>query len=200
MRVAAQERYLESCMARLLVIDDDRTVVRFVEKAFEGQDLQIVAANSAREGMTRLKKDQPDVLLLDVMLPESTGIELVSEIRRIDVRLPVIFITALNDSDMAIEAMKLGAYDYLLKPLDQQQLRELVTRALETRRLMQAPVHLPNDESPTSGDALVGRSPEMLEVYKQMGRVAAQNVTVLIRGERGTGKELIARAIYQHSH
>jgi DNA-binding NtrC family response regulator len=187
-------------MPRLLTIDDDRVVLRFVEKTFEGQDLQIVTANNARDGMQRLKEDPPDVLLLDVMLPESTGIELVSEIRRIDVRLPVIFITALNDSDTAIEAMKLGAYDYLVKPLDQEQLRELVARALETRRLMQAPVHLPNDESPPSGDALVGRSPEMLEVYKQIGRVAAQNVTVLIRGESGTGKELIARAIYQHSH
>jgi two-component system nitrogen regulation response regulator GlnG len=187
-------------MPRVLVVDDDRTVLRFVEKAFEGRGLEILGANNARDGMAMLKKELPDVLLLDVMLPESTGIELVSEIRRIDVRLPVIFITALNDSDMAIEAMKLGAYDYLLKPLDQQLLRELIERALETRRLMQAPVHLPTDDPPPPGDALVGRSPTMIEVYKQIGRVAAQNVTVLIRGESGTGKELIARAIYQHSH
>src|SRR5262245_28540950 len=173
-------------MPRVLTIDDDRVVLRFVEKTFEGQDLQVVTANNARDGIKRLKEDRPDVLLLDVMLPESTGMELVSHVRQIDARLPVIFITALNDSDTAIEAMKLGAYDYLLKPLDQEQLRELVSRALETRRLMQAPVHLPSDESPSSGDNLVGRSPEMLEVYKQIGRVAAQNVMVLIRGESGT--------------
>jgi two-component system nitrogen regulation response regulator GlnG len=107
----------------------------------------------------------------------------------------------MNDSDTAIEAMKMGAYDYLLKPLDVRQVKSLVDRALETRRLMNSPVKLHETEPDSEeSDVLVGRSPKMLEVYKQIGRVAAQDVTVLIRGESGSGKELIARALYQHSH
>ncbi len=172
-----------------------------VKKAFHDSDVEIHTAGNAAEGMNALREHKPDALLLDIMLPEISGIELAREIRQIDNRLPVIFITATNDSDTAIEAMKMGAYDYLLKPLDVRQVRTLVERALETRRLMNSPVRLQDAESEGSdSDVLVGRSPKMLEVYKQIGRVAAQDVTVLIRGESGSGKELIARALYQHSH
>src|SRR6185369_8020585 len=102
--------------------------------------------------------------------------------------LPVIFITAQDSSDTAIEAMKLGAYDYLLKPLDLPKLRELVERALEIRRLMHVPVDLPRGDSGTSlGDQIIGRSQQMQDVFKAIGRVAPQNVTVLIHGESGTG-------------
>jgi two-component system nitrogen regulation response regulator GlnG len=188
-------------MSSLLVIDDDRTVHLLVKKAFKDSEVEIHAANTAAAGMDLLREQKPDVLLLDIMLPEITGIELAHEIRAIDTRLPVIFITAMNDSDTAIEAMKMGAYDYLLKPLDVRQVRSLVERALETRRLMNSPVKLDEAEPDSEEtDVLVGRSQKMLEVYKQIGRVAAQDVTVLIRGESGSGKELIARALYQHSH
>jgi len=188
-------------MASLLVIDDDRTVLLLVKKAFADSDLEIHCASDAESGMVALREQKPDVLLLDILLPEISGMELAREIRTIDIRLPVIFITATNDSDTAIEAMKMGAYDYLLKPLDIRHVRALVERALETRRLMNSPVRLQEAESDSEdSDVLVGRSPKMLEVYKQIGRVAAQDVTVLIRGESGSGKELIARALYQHSH
>jgi two-component system nitrogen regulation response regulator GlnG len=188
-------------MASLLVVDDDRTVLLLVKKAFKDSDLEVYTAGTAEEGMAALREHKPDVLLLDIMLPEVSGIELAREIRQIDNRLPLIFITAMNDSDTAIEAMKMGAYDYLLKPLDIRQVRGLVERALETRRLMNSPVRLQDGDADTEeGDVLVGRSPKMLDVYKQIGRVAAQDVTVLIRGESGSGKELIARALYQHSH
>lgn len=188
-------------MAKLLVIDDDRTVLRLVEKALENTEIEVFKAAKAAEGMSLLEKELPDVILLDVLLPEANGIDIAKRIRQIDSKLPIIFITALEDSDVAIEAMKLGAYDYLFKPLDIHYVQNLVERALENRRLMQFPVHLQEgDELPDDGDVLLGRSPPMLEVYKQIGRVAAQDVTVLIRGESGTGKELIARAIYQHSH
>jgi DNA-binding NtrC family response regulator len=188
-------------MPSLLVVDDDRTVLLLVKRAFKDSELVIHAAHNASEGMELLREHKPDALLLDIMLPEISGIELAKEIRQIDMRLPVIFITATNDSDTAIEAMKQGAYDYLLKPLDVQQVKSLVERALETRRLMNAPVRLKESETDADdGDVLVGRSPKMLDVYKQIGRVAAQDVTVLIRGESGSGKELIARALYQHSH
>ena len=172
-----------------------------MKKAFADSDLEIHCASDAQSGMAALREHKPDVLLLDILLPEVSGMELAREIRGIDIRLPVIFITATNDSDTAIEAMKMGAYDYLLKPLDIRQVRSLVERALETRRLMNSPVRLQEAEADSEeSDVLVGRSPKMLEVYKQIGRVAAQDVTVLIRGESGSGKELIARALYQHSH
>jgi two-component system nitrogen regulation response regulator GlnG len=129
------------------------------------------------------------------------------KIRALDPKLPVIFITSLDSSETAIKAMTLGAFDYLLKPLDVSRIRELVRQALEIRRLMNTPVSLPGSEAslkngqllPGNSDSLVGRSPQMQEVYKAIGRVAPQDVTVLIRGESGTGKELVARALYHHS-
>ena len=150
--------------------------------------------------MEHLKANSIDVVLLDVMLPDVSGLEAYQEIQKIDPKLPVVFITVGGTSDTAIEAMKLGAYDYLLKPLDLQRVRELVGQALEMRRLMHVPVNMQNQgDVPINGESLVGRTPEMQDVYKAIGRVASQNVTVLIRGESGTGKELVARAIYHHS-
>lgn len=188
-------------MANILVIDDDRSVVHLIENAFRKQsDMQVVSAPTAKQGLEHLKASQIDVVLLDVMLPDLSGLEAYQEIQKTDPKLPVVFITVGGTSDTAIEAMKLGAYDYLLKPLDLQRVRELVGQALEMRRLMHVPVNLhAQGDVAINGESLVGRTPEMQEVYKAVGRVASQNVTVLIRGESGTGKELVARAIYHHS-
>ncbi len=187
-------------MMKLLVVDDDRSVLRLVEKTFAETEITVLAATNAKDGVALISKDQPDVLLLDIMLPEANGLEMATQIRHLDARLPIIIITAINDSDTAIDAISRGAYDYLLKPLDKRNLEDAVDRALETRRLMRAPVVLQESDEPVGqGDVMVGRSSAMLEVYKQIGRVAQQDVAVLIRGESGTGKELIARAIYQHS-
>jgi len=189
-------------MPHILAIDDDRTVLRLVEKAFVDTDFQITTCDAAEKGLPLLVDGKIDVCLLDIMLPEMNGLELAKKIRSIDAKLPIIFITSLDGSDTAIEAMKLGAYEFITKPLDMQQVQDLTEKALEARRIMQRPVTL--EQSPDvlvdEGDQLVGKSPKMVEVYKQIGRVAAQQVPVLIRGESGTGKELIARAIYQHSH
>lgn len=184
-------------MPSLLVIDDDRSVLPLIRSACKHVEVEVLAADSAEEGLKLLKTRQPDVLLLDVLLPGITGLELFEQVRKIDERVPVVFMTASGESDTAIEAMKLGALDYLMKPLDVDHIRLLVSQALEIRRLMETPVELPK---PGVGDSeLIGRSLPMLQVYKDVGRVAPQTVTVLIRGESGTGKELIARAIYQHS-
>jgi DNA-binding NtrC family response regulator len=188
-------------MATILVIDDDRSVVHLIENAFRSQsDVEVLAAATAKQGLEHLKSQGADVVLLDVMLPDISGLEAYQQIQAIDPKLPVVFITVGGSSDTAIEAMKLGAYDYLLKPLDLQRVRELVGQALEMRRLMHVPVNLHSQgDVPVNGESLVGRTPEMQEVYKAIGRVAPQNVTVLVRGESGTGKELVARAIYHHS-
>ncbi len=189
-------------MPKILAIDDDRTVLRLIEKALEDADMEVVTFTNAEQGLALLTETDVAVCLLDIMLPEMNGLELAKKIRALNARLPVIFITSLDDSGTAIEAMKLGAYEYCSKPLDLQQVQDLVEKALESRRLMQSPVTFQQsaEKPPTDGEQLVGTSPAIFEVYKQVGRVAAQQVPVLIRGESGTGKELIARAIYQHSH
>jgi two-component system nitrogen regulation response regulator GlnG len=188
-------------MPSVLVIDDDPTVLQIFRRVFQETDVHVLTASSAGEGVELVTKCHPDVVILDIMLPDADGLETFQRIGAHDSKVPVIFITAGGTSDTAIEAMKLGAFDYLLKPLDFTKIRELVARAFQIRRFMHVPVgvaHVAPDVD-DSGDHLVGRCEAMQEVYKAIGRVAPQNVTVLIRGESGTGKELIARAIYHHS-
>ena len=193
-------------MPKILIIDDDRSVRHMIDKAFEGTDVGVVPAASAEDGMRLLSETPCDAVLLDILLPNTSGLEIFDKIRTSDPKLPIIFITSLDSSETAIKAMTLGAFDYVLKPLDLQRVRDLVRQAIEIRRLMNTPVKLPGQEadavngqgSGAAADSLVGRSPEMQEVYKAIGRVAPQDVTVLVRGESGTGKELVARAVYQH--
>ncbi|MBI3461790.1 MAG: sigma-54-dependent Fis family transcriptional regulator [Planctomycetes bacterium] len=187
-------------MPSVLVIDDDRVVRHLISQAFEHSDVRVLPAGTAEEGLKLIEERHPDAVLLDIMLPGGSGLEAFRKIHEQDSKLPVIFITALDSSDTAIEAMKLGAYDYLLKPLDLPHLETLVRQAFEIRRLANVPVGVPGAQrAEGKGDLLVGRSSKMQEVYKAVGRVAPQDVTVLVRGESGTGKELVARAIYQHS-
>ncbi len=162
--------------------------------------VELEVAATAADGLALIEAAEPDVVLLDVMLPDMSGIEACRRIHDIAPKVPVIFITAGGSSDTAIEAMSLGAFDYLLKPLDLDRVQQLVTQALEIRRLMHVPVQFQADgDRPTPGDLLIGRTPQMQEVYKAIGRVAPQDVATLIRGESGSGKELVARAIYHHS-
>jgi two-component system, NtrC family, nitrogen regulation response regulator GlnG len=190
----------ESSMPSLLVIDDDASVLQIFRRVFQDTDTIVHTAQSGSEGLELVKRHRPDTVILDIVLPDESGLEMFEKVHRLDPKVPVIFITAGGASDTAIEAMKLGAFDYLLKPLDFPKVRELVGRAFEIRRFMHVPVAMSEDsQSNGVGDALIGRCPAMQEVYKAIGRVAPQNVTVLIHGESGTGKELIARAIYQHS-
>ena len=187
-------------MPSVLAIDDDRAILHLIRQALTSDELTVHTATSAAEGMALAKSERPDVALLDIMLPEVSGLELFRQFHALDSKVPVIFVTSDGTSDTAIEAMKLGAYDYVLKPIDVLKLRDLVGRAVEIHRLASVPVGVPGAETlDHKGDQLVGRSPKMQEVYKAVGRVAPQDVTVLIRGESGTGKELIARAIYHHS-
>jgi two-component system nitrogen regulation response regulator GlnG len=183
------------------VIDDDRSIQHLISRAFQDRPVRLIPAASSEEGFRKLNEDLIDVVILDVLLPDSTGLELFGRIRELDSKLPVIFITVGSDSETAIEAMKLGAFDYLTKPLDLGRLQALVAQGLEIRRLMNVRVSLDSEASGSSqAEVMLGKSPQMLEVYKSIGRVASQDIPVLILGESGTGKELVARAIYQHSH
>ena len=187
-------------MPKLLIVDDEPNLLYSLKKGFESDELQVFTAETAEQGIEAVRRHEPDVLILDLRLPDMSGLDAFLEIRRIDARLPVIIITAFSTTETAIEAMKRGAYEYLLKPVDFDKLYDIVARALEISRMSRVPAMF---EVEADGDAatdhIVGRSQAMQEVYKAIGQVAPQDVTVLILGESGTGKEMIARSIYQHS-
>lgn len=187
-------------MTHVVVIDDDRSVGEMIRRSLAKVELSMLAVTKADEGLTAIRDESPDVVLLDIMLPGTSGLDVFHKIREIDRKLPIIFITAGSDSSTAIRAMQLGGFDYVTKPLDLPALNDLVEKAIATRRMMKTPValHMSEGSFPDS-ESFIGRSAAMLDVFKSIGRVAAQNVPVLIRGESGTGKELVARALYQNS-
>lgn len=185
---------------KLLVIDDEPSILHFFRRAFRGPGIRLETAASAKEGLDRVANDQPDVIVLDVNLAGDSGLDVFRQIKSIDSRIPVIFITGHGTTATAIEAMQLGAYEYLLKPLELEELTDLVNRAFEISRLMKTPAVISDDVShDDASDVFIGRCPAMQTVYKAIGRVASQDVTVLILGESGTGKELVARALYHYS-
>ncbi|MDB5291575.1 MAG: glnG 1 [Phycisphaerales bacterium] len=188
-------------MAHLLLIDDDPDLIpQQVTQAFAAPRHRVEVAATGAAGIEHVRTCPPDVVLLDLRLPDQSGLEVFHAIREIDARIPVIFVTMAKTADAAIEAMKQGAFDYLFKPLDLAQVRRVVDEALEVGRRMRAPAVVAESlPDPDVEGAILGSCPAMREVYKSIGRVAGQDVTVLIAGETGTGKELIARAIYQHS-
>ena len=187
-------------MANILLIDDDPALIpEQVRQAFPAPRFRVEVAGTGAAGLKCVDAKPPDIILLDLRLPDQSGLEVYEQIRKIDARIPVIFITLAKAADAAIEAMKQGAFDYLFKPLDLQQLRKVVGEAVEVARRMRQPAVFAETASGEDVDgAIIGSCPAMREVYKAIGRVAAQNVPVLITGESGTGKELVARAIYQH--
>jgi two-component system nitrogen regulation response regulator GlnG len=183
-------------MPTLLIVDDEPNICYSFQRAFEGDGTRVVTARTANEGLEQLRQDPPDVIVLDLQLPDRSGLELFREVHAEHPRLPVIFVTAHGTTETAIEAMKHGAFDYLVKPVDVDRLGQIIDRAVEAARLMSTPAMLPTEAEP---DRIVGRTPVMQEMCKAIGRIAPQDVNVLIRGESGTGKELVARALYQHS-
>jgi DNA-binding NtrC family response regulator len=183
-------------MFTLLVIDDEPAVCYSFRRVFGDEGVAVITAATAAEGLRRARGDHPDVVVLDWQLPDRSGLEVFHELHGEDPKRPVIFITAHGTADTAIEAMKAGAFDYLLKPLALDRVSQVLSRAFEAARLMRVPAVLPDEEP---ADRIVGRSAVMQEMCKAIGRIAPQDVNVLILGESGTGKELVARAIYQHS-
>jgi two-component system nitrogen regulation response regulator GlnG len=186
----------EGAMPTLLVIDDEASVCYSFRRVFAEDGVTVLTAGTGAEGVELVRSRDPDVVVLDLQLPDGSGLDFFRRIQALDPRRPVIFITAHGTTETAIEAMKGGAFDYLVKPVDLERMSQLLARAFEAARLMNVPAVLPEDDR---ADRIVGRSPVMQEMCKVIGRLAPQDVNVLILGESGSGKELVARALYQHS-
>jgi two-component system nitrogen regulation response regulator GlnG len=187
-------------MDKLLLIDDERDMHYSFRRIFDSPELELIPAASGEEGLRLIPQCRPDLVLLDIRLGGMNGLETLRRIRQLDARLPVILMTAYGTTQTAIEAMKLGAYDYLLKPFDVPRLKQIVTEALRAARAMRQVVsYQPLLEREDYELGIIGRSPAMQEVFKLIGQLAASDATALITGESGTGKELVARAIYHHS-
>jgi DNA-binding NtrC family response regulator len=185
----------------LLIIDDEPNIRLSLQESLASNKLTVQTAGTAKAGIDMIRLRRPDAVLLDVRLPDMSGLDAYDVIREIDPRIPVIIMTAYAKTDTAIEAMRRGAFEYLVKPVDFRQLQTALNKALETSRLSHVPACMTEDEydAPTEADRIVGFSQAMQEVYKMIGRVAPQDATVLILGESGTGKELAARAVYHYS-
>jgi len=188
-------------MSKLLLIDDEEDVRYSFQRIFDSPEIEFTTASSGEEGLKVIPKFKPDLVLMDVRMGGINGLETLRRIRAANPKQLVILMTAYGTTQTAIEAMKLGAYDYLLKPFDAVKIKELVGNALKAARDMKQVVsYQPLLESEDYEQGIVGRSPVMQQVFKLIGQVAASNATALITGESGTGKELVARAIYHHSN
>ena len=183
---------------KLVAIDDDPLIRRTLAHFFGEKGYTTSTVEDGVTGLEAVYRERPDVVILDNVLPDLGGLEVLKKIREFDRHLPVLFITAQGTSRTAIEAMKLCAFDYLPKPFDLDRLEQQVERALEARRLMRTPVQIDDgSRNEKDVDLLIGRSPAMQEVYKAIGRVALLEAPILIEGESGTGKESVARAVFQ---
>ncbi len=187
-------------MESLLVIDDEPGICKTIQSILKSDSLQVMTASNAEQGLQSVREESPNVILLDIRLGQESGLDLFQQIRELGPKSLVIFITGHGSADTAIETMKMGAFDYLVKPLDFQQLKQVIDQALKISRLMRSATMIDNvNILEETSDRLIGNGDSMRSICKQIGRVAPQDINVLILGESGTGKELVARAIYQHS-
>jgi DNA-binding NtrC family response regulator len=188
---------------KLLILDDNLDVLEALKEFFEADNLELLLENDSEAAIERVKKEHPHVALIDITLPKKSGLDVLREIKEIDPRICVIIMTGNLTTQNAIEAMKHGAYDYLTKPLNLNQLENIISKAFQcsmlTRgiRIIAGDSPVKSDESET--DVMIGSSPEMIEIWKMIGKIAESDATVLIQGDSGTGKELLARSIYNNS-
>ncbi|PKN63436.1 MAG: Fis family transcriptional regulator [Deltaproteobacteria bacterium HGW-Deltaproteobacteria-15] len=186
-------------MSTILIIDDDDQLRRSFERLLAEEGYAILSAPSGEAGLNIIQERTPDLVILDMRLPGMNGFETFKAIHSMESKLPVIIMTAYGTTETAIEATKMGAFDYILKPFDIPDMLSVIGQALEAARFMKSPVDIDSTPDKYSGEAIIGRSRPMQDLYKAIGRVSPTDATVLVRGESGTGKELVARAIYQHS-
>ena len=180
-------------MARILIIEDDNSVASALQDLLRAEGFEVEMQTDSAAGLTAALNGDHDVVVTDLQMPGVSGLEIIEQLQAAKPHLPVILITAFHTTEVAIRAIKLGAYDYLLKPIDPSEFLSILKRALESTRLLAKPLDM--GEATSVREAIIGKSRMMQEVYKEIGRVAAMPVIVLIRGDTGTGKELVARAI-----
>src|SRR3954469_4775475 len=187
-------------MERILIVDDDRSIRELLSMHLEERGYAVSVASTGAEGFQLVEETSPSAIILDMRLPDMSGIDLIPELRKRAGETPVLMITAHHDMSTTILAMKAGAFDYIHKPIDIEAFDVALDRALEVSRLSKgADVVSVESQRPFRMDDLVGTSPAMQQLFKDVGRVAASRATVLIQGESGTGKELIARVIHSYS-
>ena len=188
-------------MKNVLVVDDDEKICWAFQQFLEGEGYNSNIANSAEEGLRRIVSDKPDVVLLDVKLPGMSGLDALKKIKTEHPWVIVVIMTAYDDVDTTIEAMRLHAFDFVPKPIDLNVVKSVLERAFRTQSVRSTlPIETDHDHmSGEVGHRLVGKSEQMREIYKLIGVMASNTTTVLIIGETGTGKDLVARAIHAGS-
>jgi nitrogen regulation protein NR(I) len=184
--------------ANILLIEDDRSTAAALQKVLQDEGYSVTVAERGDRGLSEARQEPCDLVITDLKLPGLSGMELIAQLHAAKPKLPIIMMTANGTTETAIEAMKLGACEYLVKPFEADELLDLAASAVASSRRMSELVEIGGARA--AQRAIVGNSRAMQNIYKEIGRVAATPVTVLIRGATGTGKELIARAIYQHSN
>jgi len=186
--------------ARILVVDDEEIVIRSCMRILAGDEFQVESVQDGREALRKIDDNSYDVMILDIMMPNIDGLEVLRRVKETHPNVDVIMITGLSQIDTAVQAMKLGAFDYISKPFEPDELKLVVQRALERRRLLQENLSLKNEvSSKYRFENIIGLSAQMQAVYRLIAQCAPTSSTVLITGESGTGKELIARAIHYNS-
>lgn len=189
--------------AKLLVIDDDSAILQLLQEIFQDEGMEVLLESDGKSSQRLVAEKHPNVAIIDISLPGKSGLEILSLVKNVDPGLAVIMTSGQSNTQYAIEAMKSGAYDYLTKPFDVKKLKSVVNKALEcnllSRKVLYAKDIAPESFDDGNTDLMIGSSPEMIEIWKMVGKVAQTDATVLIQGESGTGKELLARAIYNNS-
>lgn len=186
-------------MEKILVIDDDDSILVLLKKLLEDFECELFTAESGKEGIGLTEKEHPDLIITDLAMPEVTGLDVLKRAKEIDENIPVIIVTAQDAMASTITAIQLGAFDHISKPINHDHFKLLVKRALENKRLQDRYSHESTEDYNKRENEciLIGNTPEIKEIFKQIGMVSTNRVTVLIQGESGTGKELVAKIIHQ---
>ena len=184
-------------LCKILVVDDEESIREFFEIMLKREGYEVLTAPNGREALETLKKGQVDLVISDIQMPEMSGMELLTSAKEIDPEMQIIMITAFGSTETAVEAMKLGAYDYIQKPFKIDEVKIIIRQALERKSLRMENQQLKKElGTKYAFDNIIGGAPPMMRIYEMVKRVANTKSSVLITGESGTGKELIARAIH----
>jgi len=187
-------------MKKILIIDDQSAILESLSMHFKEIGYDVYTAEYGEEGIEKVRKIFPDIVILDVRLPDIHGLDVLKKIKSINYNIPVVMITAFHDMETTIEAMKHGAYDYVHKPIHIRELDatiEMVTRMINIRNTI--PYDGSDQRTPYKLNSIIGESKQILQIFKMIGLTCNKNTTILIQGETGTGKELIAKAIHYNS-